>query len=59
MAACYKAAHELYDEISAKNANFKKVYEPWKKFRDDEYLWFRVSENSYENFAFTAAQTVK
>ena len=59
MAACYKAAHQLYDETAAKNANFKKVYEPWKKFRDDEYLWFRISENSYENFAFTAAQTVK
>ena len=26
---------EVYDEIAAKNAKFKKVYEPWKKFRDD------------------------
>ncbi len=57
MAACYKVAHELYDEIADKNPNFKKVYEPWRKFRDDQFLWFRVSENSYENFAFTAAQS--
>ncbi|MCC7276064.1 MAG: TRAP transporter substrate-binding protein [Alphaproteobacteria bacterium] len=59
LAAAWKAANEIYDETSAKNANFKKVYESWRKFRDDEFLWFRVSENSYENFAFTAAQTVR
>jgi len=59
LAAAWKATHELYDEISAKNAKFKKVYEPWKAFRDEQYLWFRVSELTYENFAFTAAQTVR
>ena len=32
--ACYAAANELYDETAAENANFKKVYEAWKPFRD-------------------------
>jgi len=59
MAAAWKATHELYDEFSAKNAKFKKVYEPWKAFRDEQFLWFRVAELTYENFAFTASQTVK
>ena len=59
LAAAWKATHELYDEISAKNPKFKAVYEPWRKFRDDQYLWFRVAELTYENFAFTAAQTVR
>jgi TRAP-type mannitol/chloroaromatic compound transport system substrate-binding protein len=54
MAACYKAAIETYDETAAKNDKFKKVYEAWKKFRADEYLWFRVAENTFDNFAFTA-----
>ncbi len=54
MAACHKATFELYDEIAAKNEKFKKVYEPWKKFREDAFLWFRVAENTYDNFAFTA-----
>ena len=27
---------EVYDEIAAKNAKFKKIYEPWKKFRDEQ-----------------------
>ena len=35
MAACYKATTEVYDEIATKNAKFKKVYEPWKAFRNE------------------------
>jgi TRAP-type mannitol/chloroaromatic compound transport system substrate-binding protein len=53
MTACYKAAFELYDEISAQNAKFKKVYEAWKKFREEEYLWFRVAENTFDNFVYS------
>ncbi|MFC7553856.1 ABC transporter substrate-binding protein [Pseudoroseomonas wenyumeiae] len=59
MAAAWKATHALYDEASDKNPLFKKTWESYRKFRDDEYAWFRVAENSYDNFAFTAAQTVK
>ena len=50
MAAAYKAAHELYEETAAKNPKFKKIYEPWKKFRDDQLQWFAVAENRYDNF---------
>ncbi|MDB5370492.1 MAG: transporter substrate-binding protein [Roseomonas sp.] len=59
MAAAWKATHELYDETSAKNPTFKKIWESYRKFREDEYAWFRVAENSFDNFAFTAAQTVR
>ncbi len=54
MEACYKAAFELYDETAKSNPKFAKIYEPWKKFRDESYLWFRVAENSFDNFVFTA-----
>ncbi|ALJ37675.1 ABC transporter substrate-binding protein [Azospirillum brasilense] len=54
--ACYKAAYELYDETAKTNPKFAKIYEPWKKFRDEEFLWFRVAENSFDNFTFTADQ---
>jgi TRAP-type mannitol/chloroaromatic compound transport system substrate-binding protein len=53
MTASYKAAFELYEETAAKNDKFKKIYEPWKKFRDEQYLWFRVAENTFDNFVFT------
>ena len=41
------------------DGKFKKIYDHWKAFRDEQYLWFRVAELTYENFAFTAGQTVK
>lgn len=50
MLAAQKATFELYDEFSAKYPSFKKVYEPWKKFRDEEYLWFKVAERAYDSF---------
>ncbi|WP_374487824.1 TRAP transporter substrate-binding protein [Zoogloea sp.] len=50
MAAAYKAAHELYDELSEKSPQFKKIYESWRKFRDDQLQWFAVAENRYDNF---------
>jgi TRAP-type mannitol/chloroaromatic compound transport system substrate-binding protein len=50
MAAGYKAAHELYEELSAKNAKFRKIYDHWRKFRDDQLQWFAVAENRFDNF---------
>jgi TRAP-type mannitol/chloroaromatic compound transport system substrate-binding protein len=52
MEASYKAAFELYDETAASNAKFKKVYDAWRVFRNDQYLWFRVAENSFDNFVY-------
>ncbi len=48
--ACYKAAYELYGEESARNPKFKKVFEPWKAFLDEEHLWFRVQEQQFDNY---------
>jgi TRAP-type mannitol/chloroaromatic compound transport system substrate-binding protein len=61
MQAAYKVSFEVYEEIAARNPKFAKLYESWKKFREDEYLWFRVAENSFENFVYaqTAAEARK
>jgi len=48
--ASFKAANETYAELMAKNANFKKVYESQMAFRKEEVLWFRVAENTFDNF---------
>ena len=50
MNACFKAANEVYEEESAKNPKFKKVYDAWKAFRDDQILWFRVAEQNFDSF---------
>jgi TRAP-type mannitol/chloroaromatic compound transport system substrate-binding protein len=48
--ASFQAANEVYAELSTKNATFKKVYDSMMAFRKDEVLWFRVAENTYDNF---------
>ena len=48
--ACEKAAYETYDEFSAKSPHFKRIYGDWKKFRDEQFLWFRVAEQTYDNY---------
>jgi TRAP-type mannitol/chloroaromatic compound transport system substrate-binding protein len=48
--ACHKAALEVYEETSAKNAKFKKIYEPWLAFRNEQNLWFRVAEFGFDNY---------
>ena len=48
--ASYKAAQELYKELSAKNANFKKIYDNMHEFQNNEYLWWQVAEFTYDNF---------
>jgi TRAP-type mannitol/chloroaromatic compound transport system substrate-binding protein len=50
--AAEKASYEVYDEMSAKSAHFKRIYPEWKKFRDEQFLWFRVAEASYDNYSF-------
>jgi len=55
MQACHKAAVEVYDEFATTNPKFKKVYEPWKKFRHEDILWFRVAEQNFDTFMATAS----
>ncbi|WP_151446849.1 TRAP transporter substrate-binding protein [Lacisediminimonas profundi] len=50
MDAAYAAATETYNEEAAKNAKFKKIYEPWKRFRQDANQWFSVGEAPMQNF---------
>jgi TRAP-type mannitol/chloroaromatic compound transport system substrate-binding protein len=50
MEAAFAASNELYAELSAKNPKFKKVYENWKPFRNEEILWFRVAEFTFDSF---------
>ena len=52
--AAEKAAYEVYAEMEAKSAHFKRIYPEWKKFRDEQFLWFRVAESTYDNYAFNS-----
>jgi TRAP-type mannitol/chloroaromatic compound transport system substrate-binding protein len=50
MAAAFKAANELYGELSAKNANWKKVYADYAAFRNEQVLWFKFAEGGFDRF---------
>jgi TRAP-type mannitol/chloroaromatic compound transport system substrate-binding protein len=50
MEACFKAAHELHDEISKTNAGFKKVYDSMNAFMKPGFSWFQVAELNYDSF---------
>ncbi len=54
MDAAFKAANELYAELSAKNPRFKKVYETWLPYRDEQILWWSVAEHSFESYMIAA-----
>jgi TRAP-type mannitol/chloroaromatic compound transport system substrate-binding protein len=59
MEACYKATQQTIDELAAKNADFKKVYEAWQKFIAESNLWFRVAENGLDSFRFAMSAQQK
>ncbi|MDO8981604.1 MAG: TRAP transporter substrate-binding protein [Afipia sp.] len=48
--ACLKATNELWAEISAKNADFKKVIDAMQAYRSDQYLWWQVAEYTNDRF---------
>ncbi len=53
LSKAHEAAFKLYNETAASNDKFKKVYDSWKPFRDDEISWFKVCELNYDVFAAT------
>jgi TRAP-type mannitol/chloroaromatic compound transport system substrate-binding protein len=50
MEAGFDAANQVYDQLSAENADFKTIYESVRAFRNEGYLWFQVAEFSYDSF---------
>ena len=54
MDAAYKAAMDLYSEISASNPAFKKIYDDYANFRRESNLWFRFTEARFDSFMQSA-----
>jgi TRAP-type mannitol/chloroaromatic compound transport system substrate-binding protein len=50
MASAFKESMALYSELSGKNADWKKIYEDYAKFRADQNLWFRFTEATFDRF---------
>jgi TRAP-type mannitol/chloroaromatic compound transport system substrate-binding protein len=54
MDACYKAANEIYAELSRTNPMFKRLYDSVVPFRNDSYAWFQVAELAFDSFQMRA-----
>ena len=50
MDAAYKISTDVMNEEAGKNAKFKKIYEPWKRFRQDQNTWASVAEAPMQNY---------
>ena len=50
MDACHKAAMEVFKEEAAKNPKFKKVLDPWRRFRQDQNNWYSVAEAPMQGY---------
>jgi TRAP-type mannitol/chloroaromatic compound transport system substrate-binding protein len=48
--ACFEAAKKTYAEIGGQNAAFKKVHDAMMAFRAEQYLWFQLSEYTFDTF---------
>lgn len=49
--AAFRAAEDHLEEAAAADGRFRKVFESWKPFRDDQHLWFRIAETSFDRSA--------
>jgi TRAP-type mannitol/chloroaromatic compound transport system substrate-binding protein len=52
--AAFKSANEIYAELSASNADFKKIYDACVAFRGDQYLWWQVAEYGFDTYMIRA-----
>jgi len=50
MDASFKAAFEVYGELSASNPAWKKIYSDYDTFRRDQNLWFRFAEAGFDDY---------
>ncbi|MBL8333663.1 MAG: TRAP transporter substrate-binding protein DctP [Rubrivivax sp.] len=57
MDACHKATEETMAELADKNPDFKRLLDAWRKFRDEQNLWFRVAEANLDNYRYGVSAT--
>ena len=48
--AGFEAANSVYADLTAKNADFKTIYDSMTAFRAEGYLWFQIAEYNYDTF---------
>lgn len=50
--AAYDASFQTYEELKGKSPEFARIYPHWKKFLDENELYGRIGDASYDNFIY-------
>ena len=50
MTEAFRESKALYEELSASNPNWRKVYGDYARFRSGQNLWFRFTEATFDRF---------
>lgn len=50
MIQAFRQSMTLYDELSSRNENWRKVYADYARFRSEQNLWFRFTEATFDRF---------
>lgn len=48
--ASWQATNDVFREIAAQDANFRRVQDIYLAYRNDQYVWWQVAEYPYDNF---------
>jgi TRAP-type mannitol/chloroaromatic compound transport system substrate-binding protein len=50
----FKAAQAINSQLAGASPEFKRIHESWDKFRRDSSMWFRIAENTQDDYLATA-----
>lgn len=59
MQSAWNANEALMADLAGQNARFRTIWANYRPYRGELFQWFRVAENSYDNFAFPAAAAAR
>mgnify|MGYP000559469299 FL=1 len=49
--ALYDTTEKLHAELNAQHPQFKKIYDSWSAYRQEQLFWWRVNELSFDSFS--------
>jgi len=50
MDAAFQASREVYDELNESNPRWRRIYEDYAGFLAEQYQWFSLAENNYNQY---------
>jgi TRAP-type mannitol/chloroaromatic compound transport system substrate-binding protein len=50
--AAYEASFQLFEELKTRSPAFATIYPQWKKFLDENELYYRIGDATYDNYIY-------